>query len=119
METQTKPAEPQPPPALTVVCVAGLIWWAYLIGGNLAVRFFDVSESMFPVRLPSAGGGGLFHLIFLGAMLNMRQWGVLGYIAVAAWYHIRYYLNGEWSWPWVVVSLSVIVVGLVYFRRMR
>jgi hypothetical protein len=44
---------------------------------------------------------------------------VLCYIAVAIWYNTVYYIAGTWSWIWLVVSLSVIVVGLVYFRRMR
>ncbi len=88
METSIKPAEAQPPAALTIVCLVGLAWWAYMVGANLAMRFFDVPETFFPMEVPSAGGGGLFQLIFLGAILNMRQWGVLGYIAVAAWYNI-------------------------------
>jgi hypothetical protein len=52
-------------------------------------------------------------------MWGMRQWGVLGYIAVAIWYNVTYYIGGTWSWLWLVVSLSVVVVGLAYFRRMR
>jgi hypothetical protein len=120
MEISIESAEAQRPPvAITIACLVGLVWWICLVGANVAIRFFDVPEAIFPVSVPRASGPTIFQPICLVAIWGMRQWGVLGYIAVAIWYNTVYYIAGTWSWIWLVVSLSVIVVGLVYFRRMR
>jgi hypothetical protein len=120
MEASIASAEAQRPPvAIKLVCLVGLAWWVYLVGANVAIRLFDVPEAVFPTSVPRAGGPTIFQPICLMAMWGMRQWGVLGYIAVAIWYNVIYYIGGAWSWLWLAVSLSVVVVGLAYFRRMR
>jgi hypothetical protein len=119
MEASIQPTEAHRPRALTIVCMIGLAWWIYLVGANVAIRFFDMPEALFPLGVPRIGGPILFQGICIGAILRMRQWGVLGYIAVALWYHITYYLAGTWNWWWLGVSLLVIVPGLAYFKRMH
>lgn len=120
MDASIQPAETNRPLAISVVCVLGFVWWAYVLLVNVALRVFDLSADVFPLIVPSVGGGAtFFQAIFLGAIWRMRQWGLYGYVAVVLYRAVIYYVFGQWMWLWFVVPLLVIAVTTIYYKRLQ